>query len=115
MTQNLTIYRSSSKLSVIKAPKHSAGAFGQQNRFSKVYQKMIFVLQMEKLLGNLEIWWQLDKGELMIYNFVIRKCLQNLTGNGWKMYFFEFFAKEITFSEVFQFFSNEDCKILTDK
>ena len=38
------IYRSNSKLWDIKAPKHSAGAFGQKNRFSKVHQKIVFVL-----------------------------------------------------------------------
>ena len=63
MAENLTTYSSNSNLQDIKASKHSAFEFGQQNRFSKVYQKIFFVLQIEN-------YWEIlkSKGSLVMTN-----------------------------------------------
>ena len=53
MIQNLTTYSSNSKLQVMKVPKHSAGAFGQEIRFCKVDE--FFLALDQKLLGNAQI------------------------------------------------------------
>ena len=47
IAQNLTTYSSNSKLHVIKAPRLSAGAFGQENRLPSYTKRCFFVLQME--------------------------------------------------------------------
>ena len=57
MAQNSTTYSPHSKLRVIKAPKYSAGAFDQQNRFNKLQgiPKNVFCALDGELLGNSEI------------------------------------------------------------
>ena len=58
-----------------------------------------------KLLINLKISRQFRNGKYMIYNFVYRRCLRNLTWNEKKWSFYEFFTKTIHFFFNFPIFS----------
>ena len=53
MAQISTTYSSNPKLRVIKVPRLSAGAFGQESNFSEVDEKLFFGLWIENYW---EIW-----------------------------------------------------------